>query len=338
VRYWLCGKRSGMLPGDWCSVDYGPLNWLYPDHGGPNQPIIHLSRVRFGLPQVVFALLLPVLLRFPRRFPLARWVNGNAYIFGQAIAASVGLFLLAHLVRFKLHLPNRYTEHTFRVVAVIAAGIGLALIFDALLRWAQSARLQLAPLGLVGLLTALLLGYPLFLRINENAYPITYYVIGTAQPELYEFLAAQPKDTRIASIAPEMNNLPSFTGRSLVVGGKGYAIPYHLGYYNEVVRRSLDLIQAQYTPNLDELKQFIQQQQVDFWLLQRNAFRPGYFRLNPSLVEYGDRIGDLPAQIENGVVPALSRIPRRCISYEDREYRVIDTNCVLTLNRLRRQA
>lgn len=336
VRYWLCGKRAGMLPGDWCSVDYGPLNWLYPDNGDPTQPPINLSRVRFGLPQVIFAVLLPLLLRLPRRFPLARRVNGNAYIFGQAIAASVALYVLAYLVRFKLHLPNRYTEHTFRVVAILAAGIGLAIIFDALLRWMQSARVRLAPLGLASALTALLLGYPLFLRINENTYPITDYVIGTAQPELYEFLAAQPKDTRIASIAPEMNNLPSFTRRSLVVGGKGYAIPYHLGYYNEVAGRSLDLIQAQYTPSLDALKQFIQQQQVDFWLLQRNAFRPGYFRLNPSLVEYADRIGDLPTQIENGVVPALSRIPRRCIGYEDQTYRIIDTNCVLTLNRLRR--
>ncbi|GAB4149243.1 MAG: hypothetical protein Fur0046_27870 [Cyanobacteria bacterium J069] len=335
IHYWLYGKRAGLFPGDWCTVDYGPLTWLRPEDSDPQTPTVPLSRVRFGLPQVIFGLLLPVLLRFPGRFPLAKRVNGNAHVFMQVIGASVGLFILAHWVRFKLHLPNRHTEHSFRVVAVIAAGIALTLIFDALLRWTQAARVRLVPLALLSSLTLVLLGYPLFLRINENDYPVTDYVIGTAEPALYEFFEQQPKEIQIASIAPEMNNLPSFTRRSLIVGGKGYAIPYHLGYYNEVVGRSIALIQAQYTPSLDVLKQYIQGSQVDFWLLQRNAFRPGYFQINPSLVEYADSLGDLPTQIKDGVVPALSRVPKRCVSYEDQTYQVIDANCVLTLKRLR---
>ncbi len=346
LRYWLCGRRAGMMPQEWCGVEFGALNLLSADLD-PTAPPVLLSRVRFGLPQVLFGLLLPILLRFQQRFLLARQVTAQVWVMPQMILVSMGLFLLAHAVLFKLHLPNRYTEHTFRTIAAIAAGIALTLVFDALLRLGSSAAKAVnaapqasqysssppapKPLALVlcGLLAAGLLTYPLFLRIKEIPFPINDYVVGKAAPELYQFFAQQPKQIQIASIAPEVNNLPSFSRRSIVVGGKGYAVPYHVGYYNEIVKRSKDLIFAQYSPNLAEVKQFIQAYQVDFWMLERSAFKANYFRRNPFLLEYDWMLGDLPTQIENGRQPALLTIPKRCIAYQDEQFNVLKAQCVV---------
>jgi len=349
LRYWLCGRRAGMMPQEWCTVEYGALNWLSPDQSDPTAPPIFLSRVRFGLPQVLFGLLLPLVLRLRRQLPLGYQVRDQVWVLLQTILVSIGLFFLAHAVLFKLHLPNRYTEHTFRTVAAIAAGITLTLLFDALLRLGSADPVQaaqepmslqssaypaaaIAPkplaLALCGVLVAGLLTYPLFLRIKEMPFPITDYVVGTASPALYEFFAQQPKQIQIASIAPDVNNLPSFTGRSIVVGGKGYAIPYHLGYYNEIVQRSKDLIFAQYSPNLADVRQFIQTYRVDFWLLERSAFKSNYFKRNPFLLEYNWMLGDLPTKIENGSPPALMTIPNRCIAYQDPQFYVLKAKCV----------
>jgi len=65
----------------------------------------------------------------------------------------------------------------------------------------------------------LLLLYPAL----TNNFPVTNYVVGKA-PELYEFLAEQPSDIRVASLALEANNIPTFAKRSILVGSE-YALP-----------------------------------------------------------------------------------------------------------------
>jgi len=60
-------------------------------------------------------------------------------------------------------------------------------------------------------LTFLLL-YP---ALTKN-FPVTNYVVGKA-PELYEFLAKQPLDIPVASLALEANNIPTFAKGSILV-------------------------------------------------------------------------------------------------------------------------
>ncbi|NJO39893.1 MAG: hypothetical protein HC865_04230 [Cyanobacteria bacterium RU_5_0] len=57
---------------------------------------------------------LPLLLRFPDRFPLIRQITDHSRILLQIVATALGLFLVAHLLLFKLHLPSRYTAYTLR--------------------------------------------------------------------------------------------------------------------------------------------------------------------------------------------------------------------------------
>ncbi|HKY06136.1 MAG TPA: hypothetical protein VJQ56_14670, partial [Blastocatellia bacterium] len=60
------------------------------------------------------SLLLPVLLRYPDRFPLAEKISSQTSLLTRAIAVSVALFAAAHILLFRLYLPSRYTQHTFR--------------------------------------------------------------------------------------------------------------------------------------------------------------------------------------------------------------------------------
>lgn len=89
----------------------------------------------------------------------------------------------------------------------------------------------------------------------------------------------------IASLAEEANNLPTFAQRSILVG-REYAIPYQLGYYRQFRQRTLELINAQYSPNLTAAKNLIHKYKIDFWLLDKAAFTPEYIANNSWLKQY----------------------------------------------------
>jgi hypothetical protein len=116
--------------------------------------------------------------------------------------------------------------------------------------------------------------YPSSLKV----FPKTQYVVGGA-PGVYKFLQQQPKDSLIASLTSETDNLPTFTKRSILVG-KEYALPFHTKYYAQFRPRVIDLINAQYSSDLNQVKGFIQKYGVSFWLLDRTAFRPEYIANN----------------------------------------------------------
>ncbi|MEM6434477.1 MAG: hypothetical protein AAF773_11590, partial [Cyanobacteria bacterium P01_D01_bin.115] len=97
--FWLFGKRTGLLPLEWSTLDL---------------------KVQ---PQVWLTLALPFLLAFPGRSILARQNAGRIALLLQVAIASTLCFLVAHLLLFQLHLPNRYTEHSFRAIAALGAGV-----------------------------------------------------------------------------------------------------------------------------------------------------------------------------------------------------------------------
>jgi hypothetical protein len=56
------------------------------------------------------AALLPLLLLVRRQAPTVAALNPRTVLFGQLLVASFGLFFLAHLLLFRLHLPTRYVK------------------------------------------------------------------------------------------------------------------------------------------------------------------------------------------------------------------------------------
>lgn len=319
IEFWICGKRSGMVPTEWCDLAKDQQEHLRP----------WLLLLRF--PAIGLAFLLPGLWGWRHRLPLAQQLRPQTMILGQGLVVSIGMFLIAHVLAFRLHLPNRYTEHSLRIFCALAAGLSLVILWDGLMRWVQrQTRSSLPPVMVSAGLAAVLVLYPYGIEIDHEPFPVTGYFTGET-PALYEFFAKQPPDVVIASLTEEANQLPTFSQRSLLAGGEGYLLPYHPQYFQQLSQRLLDLLQAQYSPDLNVVKAVIQRYGIDFWLLDRESFQPDF--QNPksyltSLFEQFPEAQPLQTQIVAGMVPALSQI-QACNAFQRDGFRVLRARCIL---------
>lgn len=298
LNFWLDGRGSGILPS------------------------------RLPIP-IWSAVLLPILLRYPSRFPLLKELRAGITVLPQILLASLAMFLAAHAVLFKLHLPSRYTQHSLRIVLAIAAGITLIILLEAVLETLKNSiskgnksKIPLLLGVLSCVITVIILIYPSLVK----TFPKSDYAVGQS-PALYEFFQQQPKDTLLASIAEEANNIPSFSGRSILVG-REYAIPYHAGYYRQFRERVLELIEAQYSQDLAPAQQLIQKYKVDFWLLDNSAFRPEYITANRWRRQYQVAI-DASNRLQQGAVSALSRVAEQCSVFNQEGFIILPSECIV---------
>lgn len=282
------------------------------------------------------ALGLPLMLSMPQRFPLAKTVSPNIDILLKLLVVACFWFVVAHLLLFRLHLPSRYTGRFFFIAAVLAAAIAIVLLIDALLRWvnerlaAQAGTTQVdfskvLAVGLAGALSLLVILYPL----TMPGYPYTSVVQGNS-PELYVFLANQPKTALVAGLSIEANNIPTFSQRSVLVS-REVAIPYHLGYYQEIRQRAKRLVAAQYSPNPAEVNTFIQQYGITHWLLEKTAFDPLKLRQDRWIQQYQPEAGDATVVLKRGQVPFLQSLGDRCVVFEDAQHWMLDAECILSI-------
>ncbi len=252
-------------------------------------------------------------------------IKSKILLLPQLLLVSLGMFFAAHAFLFKLHLPSRYTGNSFRIIIALATGIALTLILDAIVKWALTKAIwqKLISLLLVALIAASLILYPSFVA----KFPQTKYKIGSAS-SLYEYFLARPENITIASLAEEANNLPTFSGRSILVG-REYGIPYHWGYYKEFRQRAIDLIQAQYSSNISDLTNFIRQYNVDFWLLEPSAFRPEYVANNKWLQQYQPAANLAVTSLKQGNIPALVDFKDKCSTFKSDRFNVVAADCIL---------
>ena len=176
-------------------------------------------------------------------------------------------------------------------------------------------------------LSALLATVLIFSPTSLKGFPHTGYRIGQVA-QLYQFFQQQPKDIVIASLSGEANNLPSFSQRSILVGSE-YAIPFHVGYYRQLRQRVLEVISAQYSSDLIEVNNFIEQYQVDFWLLDKNAFTPEYVANYKWLQHYQPAATEAQQQLEQGSEPILASSVNRCNVFETETLVVLEAKCIV---------
>ncbi len=302
-EYWLTASRSGALL------------WV--------MPLCILSGV-----------LLPISLRRPARFPLAKQVN-HVILLLQVALVSLGMFLAAHALLFKLYLPGRYTHSSLQILTALAAGIAVTVLLDGLFHWAEQPaslypyRRQFTAIG-----STVLLGIVLVLSPEPYYFPNINYYIGQV-PSLYQFFAQQPKDTLIASLALEADNLPAFSQRSILVG-REYSIPYHVGYYRQLRQRIVDLIRAQYSQDLAEVQDFIRTYGVDFWLIDRAYLLMPYGAASDAqsdttlwIKQFQPVAAEAAARRASGAIPALAKVSDRCSAFETEDLVVFQAACIL---------
>ncbi|MEQ9622994.1 hypothetical protein [Coleofasciculus chthonoplastes] len=301
---------------------------------------------------LALGILLPILCRYPNSFPLVKSISPQIRVLAQVFCASLLIFITAHLLLFNLHLPSRYTEHSFRILLSVSAGMVLTITLDAILRTdCHPAKLKKFYLGrgrfsdsrakrndngetrpysklriyhylTISFITVALLFYPYLVK----PFPLTKYKDGHF-PALYQFFQQQPKDSLIASVSEEADNLPTFAQRSILVG-REYAIPYHWGYYRQFRQRTIDLIKAQYSPDLEEVKQFIQLYGVDFWLLENTAFTSEYLANHDWLRDYQPVTLEAQKRLTQGITPALAGIVEDCSVFQMERFVVLKTTCI----------
>ena len=307
--FWLTGDRSGIIPPEWLSQSFLP-------------------------PQVWAGLLLFIFLSLKERFPTQKITN-KIILLPELALGSTGIFLAAHLLLFRLHHPSRYSQHSLRIIMALAGGIAFTLIIDIIRKKLHLLNLscknkpfqKIKTISIsicIYIVLTLLLLYPAL----TNNFPVTNYVVGKA-PQLYEYLAQQPSDIRIASLALEANNIPTFAKRSILVSSE-YALPYHQGYYSQIKQRAKDLIQGQYSPNLEEVKKIIRKYKIDFWLLDSQALTLEYVRKNHRLQQLNNTATTLVrAQMENGIIPSLLNVQESCRVLDIQDLVLLEAKCIL---------
>ncbi len=295
-EFWLTGKRTGALL------------WV--------MPLCMLSPV-----------LLPITLR--ARMPLANRVR-NLVLLLQVFIVSLGIFLAAHSLLFRLYLPSRYLQNSLQIITPLAAGIAVIILLDGLFRWAGSTQSWLGQVGILA--TTLGLGAILAFSPSLYKYPNSSYIVGN--PSLYEFFAQRPKDTLIASLNEAGNSIPTFSRRSILTN-REYSIPYQVGYYRQIRQRTIAQIQAQYTQDLAEVQRFIRIYGVDLWLLDRAYLQTTfvdsgrYFHTNLWIQQYQPVVRQMQAKLNQGATPALTKLVDRCSVFAADDLVVLEAACIL---------
>lgn len=267
------------------------------------------------------------------RSPLASSITPRVEILVHVVVASLGLFLLAHLLLLRLHFPSRYTYHSFRFVLAIAAGIVLADWAQRRWRWWQGRRQtrasltqrQTIALALIGLVAAIVVVVPAVpgLMVKFQGW------IRGEMPTLYAYLANQPKDTMVASLAAEANNIPAFAQRSTWVG-REFALAHHPQYYAVVRDRAAALVHAQYSESQDDLRQFLDAGDIDFVLLERSAFEPEYL-MQDWLIQSSIRsvVEEAIATLTEGKEVAIAPLMDQCAVVSTETLVLLDATCLM---------
>ncbi|GAA6616547.1 hypothetical protein [Scytonema sp. NUACC26] len=290
-------------------------------------------RISFNPPIVFLGLFLPLLLQLKARFPLVQQVRENISTLTHLIITSLFLFFAAHILLFKLYLPSRFTVHSSKIILALATAIALTLILDAILNTSRKRRI-------LGIFTTVIVGTFIVFYPNiiwKNNFPSNSYVVGQTTG-LYQFLQKYPKDTLIASLLGEANNIPSFAQRPILVGSE-YAIAYHIGYYRQLRQRLADLIRAHYSPDLADTQNLIQKYGVDFLLVEKGVFTPEYITKNKWLRQYlspklpDDMLAKLMREtlesLQKGTLPALSKLVQECTTFNAGESMLLDAKCIV---------
>ncbi len=301
----------------------------------PREAWIYNTLVIF-LPIMVWcSLVLPFLLI--KKIGITKLVTKNIFILRHILIGSFSLFFIAHLVFPKLYLPSRYTYHSSRFVIAIAFGIIVTTMIDLSYTWLkkrlenkQQNRLREKSLtGLISLFLAITIIFPFIFPAFINWH--RHWEIGTQKP-IYQFLAQQPKDILIASITPETESLPAFTQRSILFG-RELSIAYHPQYYNQIITRVTDLLNALYTDNYEEMTAVINKYDIDYLLLEDNTFSAEYLeKSSKGWYVYGswqDTTKQIITELNQGKTPVLTKYIESCKVESSNSLYLLDTSCIL---------
>jgi len=259
---------------------------------------------------VYIALLIPMALVLGKR--LFR-VNRVVY---DIILSSLILFIIAHVVLFKLHLPSRYVLYTLPTAFILLVAVNAQVFFEEIrARYGidftgkiPSAR---KILGASALIVVIMLGYEMaFSRPNKD------------REELYKFLSTLPKEVLIAGYPNDMDGVPLLSKRKVLVNME-LALPYYTNYYSEIRRRTFDLFTAYYSNDPSEVKGFCNKYGLDYLVVNKEHFDWKFLHGKIYYSPFGEYAKSL---VEKNKTFVLTNVPDSKKVFKNGTYSVISCN------------
>lgn len=289
---------------------------------------VMISTAVFNPIILLTSLFFPIVIKRSHKFSLTSKITVHLDAIVKLLIVSLGMFILAHIALFRLHLPSRYTTHSLRISVAICAGITITIVADYLIKsFCKNFTLKTSKIlsSLLIIIVTLLTYYNFFDFYSPTGYKIGKY------PELYEFFQQQPQDIVIASLVKETDNLPTFSKRSILVS-REYAIPYHLGYYKPFSEKARNLITAQYSNNLQTVRQFIRKYNISYWLIETDSFTAEYVLKNRLLKQYRTESESAIASIKKEQNFIVAAYKDTCQVFTTEQFTVINARCLLNIS------
>lgn len=289
---------------------------------------VMISTAVFNPIILLTSLFFPIVIKRSYKFSLTSKITVHLDGIVKLLIVSLGMFILAHIALFRLHLPSRYTTHSLRISVAIYAGITITIVADYLIKsFCKKFTLKTSKIlsSLLIIIVTLLTYYNFFDFYSPTGYKNGKY------PELYEFFQQQPQDIVIASLVKETDNLPTFSKRSILVS-REYAIPYHLGYYKPFSEKARNLITAQYSNNLQTVRQFIRKYNISYWLIETDSFTAEYVLKNRLLKQYRTESESAIASIKKEQTSIIAANKDTCQAFTTAQFTVINARCLLNVS------
>jgi hypothetical protein len=227
------------------------------------------------------------------------------------LAASLLLFLAAHVLLFILYLPARYVQFSLPLVWALAGGLGWVLLGEHLVAGpvsrtgASADASQRSWAGLTAGELSALVGVTL-LALHAPP-PGDFYVAGR-YPAIYAYLRQTPPDTLVGALPADSNILP-LLGQRAVLTSYEHALPYQPGYYLPLRERTEAFRAAYYAPTLSPLATVLDEYGVD-------------------VVIADAEILERRRRADRDHPPALEKILDRCGVLRERDLVVLPTACI----------
>jgi hypothetical protein len=268
--------------------------------------------------------------------PYNRRLNGDTSkstdfsLLWQILASSFVLFLMAHLLLFKLHLPSRYVAHTLKILLAVFSGASSAYLISALPKPGKRLFSNLVIATQILILTFLVAYFPVIMLQGKLYSRHLSYTQGN-EPELYRYLNDQPHSTNVASLSSQTDFIPLLAKRSILVA-REYAIPYHMGYFSAFETRIRAVILAQYSLDPLELYDFIDRYSVSHFLLDQDSFNSEYLgsnSVNKWLYQYQQEIAQARQNLSR-TKPVLAGFAAKCTVWQGNSGAyLVDANCIV---------
>lgn len=186
------------------------------------------------------------------------------------LIASLILFIIATPLIYKLYGPGRFVRYTIPIFLILFTSLNTDRL------------LQKAKFKSIKLLTLLIFMSFTFIWIYPRM--CSDYSIAPS-PKLYNFLQTLPKDILIAGHPSEMDFVPVFARRKVLINEET-SKPCYATFYPEIKKRTYDFFFAYYSDSPREIYDFCRKYNINYIVVYKKHFSQDYldkgqFYLNP---------------------------------------------------------